>query len=120
MDSAGKVACFAKAYNSGIYVNVFNGGAWIGTDWSGYGGLGGGVNDNAGCTSQAAGDLACGAIGVLDNAFYANVYNGVSWTGWSKIGGNGVGSPSCAALGTGKVVCTLIGINNKLTSVVGP
>ena len=80
---------------------------------------GGGVNDNAGCTTQAAGQLVCGAI-VIDNAFYADVYNGAGWLGFAKIGGTGVGSPSCAPLGTGQVVCVVLGIDNKLTSVVGP
>lgn len=120
MDSNGNVACFAKAYNSGIYINVFKGGTWAIGDWSGYLALGGGVNDNAGCATQAAGELLCGAVGVLDNAFYANAYNGTNWTGWQKIGGSGVGSPSCAALGSGKVVCAVMGPNNKITSVVGP
>ena len=88
-------------------------------DWNGYVGIGGNVNDNASCTTQAAGQLVCGVIGI-DNVFYANVYNGSTWSGWGKIGGTGVGSPSCAALGTGRVVCTVLGIDNKLTSAVGP
>jgi len=80
------------------------------------------VNDNTGCTSQAAGDLVCGAIGVGadDNAFYANVLNGGNWSSWTLIGGTGVGTPACAALGTGQVICTVMGANNKLSSVVGP
>jgi hypothetical protein len=120
LNSAGQVACFAKAYNSGIFVSVFNGGSWVAGDWTAYGDLGGTENDNAGCTSQVAGELVCGAIGVNDSAFYANVYNGTNWTGWSKIGGTGFASPACAPLGTGQVVCVVLGINNKLTSVVGP
>ncbi len=120
MDSSGKVACFAKAYNSGIYINEFKGGTWAVGDWSGYLALGGSVNDNAACTTQAAGELLCGAVSALDNAFYANVYNGTNWTGWLKIGGSGTGSPSCAALGSGKAVCAVMGPNNKITSVVGP
>ena len=119
MNSGGKVVCFAKAYNSGVYGALFNGGSWVIGDWTGYGGIGGGVNDNAGCTTQAAGQLVCGAI-VIDNAFYADVYNGSGWLGFAKIGGTGVGSPSCAPLGTGQVVCVVLGIDNKLTSVVGP
>jgi hypothetical protein len=120
MNSGGKVACFAKAYNSGIYASVFNGGAWTAADWTGYAGISGNVNDNASCTSQAAGELVCGAIGALDSAFYANVYNGANWSGWAKIGTTGWASPACAALGTGQVVCLVTGINNKLSSTVGP
>src|SRR5450755_568624 len=95
LNSGGKVACFAKAYNSGIYGSLFNGGAWVAGDWATYGGLGGSVNENAGCTAQSAGLLVCGVIGALDNAFYGNVYNGSSWLGWAKIGGLGVGTPAC-------------------------
>src|ERR1700687_3416987 len=119
MNSGGKVVCFAKAYNSGIYGTLFNGGSWVIGDWTGYGGIGGGVNDNAGCTTQAAGQLVFGAI-VDDNAFYVNVYNGSRWSGFAKSGATGVGAPSCAPLGTGQVVCVVLGIDNKLTSVVGP
>jgi hypothetical protein len=89
-----------------------------------HGNLGGEVNDNASCTSQATGELACGVIGqpTPGNAFYADVFNGSSWSGWTLIGGGGtgIGSPSCAALGSGKVVCVIMGLNNKLTSIVGP
>src|SRR5271165_4017915 len=105
LNSGGKVACFARGYASGIYGSLFNGGSWVADDWSSYGGLSGTVNDNAGCTSQAAGLLLCGVIGVTDAAFYADVYTGSSWAGWAKIGGSGVGTPACAALGTGQVVC---------------
>jgi hypothetical protein len=107
------------AYTTGIYGALFKGGAWVIGNWTGYGGIGGNVNQNASCTSQAAGQLVCGVI-AIDNVFYANVFNGAAWLGWAKIGGTGVGSPSCAPLGTGQVVCTVLGINNKLTSVVGP
>jgi hypothetical protein len=120
MNSTGRVACFAEAYNSEIYVNVYNGTSWASGSWSGYESLGGTPNSNAGCTTQSAGELACGAISVEDSAFYTNVYNGSSWTGWEKIGGTGVGSPSCAPLGTGEVVCLIMGPNNQLTSSVGP
>jgi hypothetical protein len=120
LNSGGKVACFAKAYNSGVFVSAFNGGSWVAGDWTPYGGLSGNVNDNAGCTSQAAGELVCGAIGVNDSAFYANVFNGTNWAGWAKIGATGVASPACAPLGTGQVVCLVTGIDNKFTSVVGP
>jgi hypothetical protein len=120
LNSAGKVTCFAKAYSSGIFVNLFKGGSWIVGDWSGYGGLGGAVNDNASCTSQAPGELVCGVIAVTDAALYANIFNGAAWSGYTKIGGVGVGSPSCAPLGTGQVVCVVLGPNNKLTSTVGP
>ena len=119
LDSGGQVVCFAKAYSSGIYVNLFNGAAWAVGSWSGYRGLGGGVNDNASCTSQNAGQLVCG-VNAYDNIFYANVFTGASWSGWIRVGGTGVGSPACAPLGTGKVVCVVMGINNRLTSVVGP
>jgi hypothetical protein len=120
LNSFGKVVCFAKAYNSGIFGNLFNGVGWGVTNWSGYGSLGGTVNDNASCVSHSAGLLVCGAIAVTDTAFYANIYNGSIWSGWSKIGGIGMGSPSCAPLGASKVVCAVMGINNKLTSAVGP
>jgi hypothetical protein len=120
MNSAGRVACFAEAYNSGIYVNVYNGSSWTVGNWSSYEPLGGTVNENAGCTTQSAGELACGAVSVVDSAFYTNVYNGSSWTGWEKIGGAGVGSPSCAPLGTGEVVCLIMGPTNTLSSSVGP
>ena len=114
-----KVVCFAKAYNSGIYGALYNGGSWVASQWNAYFGLGANVNNNAGCTSNASGQLVCGVI-AIDSAFYADVYNGSSWSGWSKIGGSGVGTPACAPLGTGQVVCTVLGIDNKLTSVVGP
>jgi hypothetical protein len=120
LNSAGRVTCFAKAYTTGIFVNLFNGSSWVAGDWSGYEGLGGAVNDNASCTSQSTSELVCGVIAVTDAAFYANVYNGSFWTGWEKVGGKGVGSPSCAPLGTGKVVCLIMGPTNTLTSTVGP
>jgi hypothetical protein len=120
MNSGGQVVCFAKAYYSQIFVTLFNGGSWAVGNWASYLSLGGSPNDNAGCTTQATGQLVCGAISALDSAFYADVYNGSIWLGWNKIGGAGVGSPSCATLGTGQVVCVMMGPNNKLTSVVGP
>jgi hypothetical protein len=121
MNSGGQVVCFAKAWSSGVYVNRFKGGSWAAGNWTGYGGLGGEVDDNAGCTSQAPGQLLCGAIGVTDNAMYADLYNGTTWSGWVvKVGGSGFGSPSCTALGTGQVVCVIMGPNNRLTSSVGP
>jgi hypothetical protein len=120
--ATGQVACFAKAYNSGIYVSTFGGGSWAAGDWSPYSNLGGTVNDNANCATQAEGQFVCGAIGIGPdgNAFYSDVYNGSNWSGWTEIGGLGVGSPACAALGTGQVVCTVMGPDNRLTSVVGP
>jgi hypothetical protein len=120
MNSAGNVVCFAKAYTSGIYGSRFNGKAWSVSDWTVYAGLGGGVNDNASCTSHISDELVCGVIGVLDGALYANVYNGALWSGWGKVGGTGVGSPACAPLGTGQVVCLIMGPGNKLSSTVGP
>jgi serine protease AprX len=120
LNSAGKVVCFAKAYTSGIYGSVFNGGAWAAASWPAYAPLAGTVNDNASCTSQAADNLVCGVIAVTDAAFYSNVFNGTAWTNWVKVGGSGVGTPACAPLGTGKVVCLIMGPANKLTSVVGP
>lgn len=120
LNSSGNVACFAEAYNSGIYGTRFKGGAWLVSNWTTYAGLGGAVSNNANCTTQAPGMLVCGVIGETDNAFYADVYNGSGWTGWSKVGGTGIGIPACAALGTGQVVCIMQGVNNKLTSVVGP
>lgn len=59
-------------------------------NWTGYGGIGGAVNDNAGCTTQAAGHLVCG-VSAIDDVFYADVYNGSGWLGFAKIGGTGVG-----------------------------
>jgi hypothetical protein len=90
MNSGGKVVCFAKAYRSGIYGALFNGGSWVVGNWTGYGGIGGAVNDNAGCTTQAAGHLVCG-VSAIDDVFYADVYNGSGWLGFAKIGGTGVG-----------------------------
>jgi hypothetical protein len=125
MNSGGNVACFVEGtLSTGIYVTSFNGGAWTVGDWTGYGGgLGGVVSENAGCTSQAAGELVCGVYGVdatNNSAFFANVYDGNSWSSWTLIGGTGIGTPACAPLGTGQAVCVIMGINNKLTSVVGP
>ena len=127
MNSDGNVACFVQGAESlGIFGTRFDGGAWNLNDWSAYGGgLGGDVSENAGCTSQAAGELVCGvyAVGVsYDSALYANVFNGSSWSGWTAVGGAGIGTPACSPLGTGtgQVVCVVMGINNKLTSVVGP
>jgi hypothetical protein len=109
------------AYSSGVYGARFNGGAtWGIGDWTGYGGLGGAVTSNAGCTTQAANQLVCGVTAVADNAFYADVWTGTSWTGFLKVGGSGTGSPACAPLGTGQVVCLVMGLNNQLSSVVGP
>lgn len=121
MNSGGKVACFAKAYSSGLFVNVFNGGSWVVGDWSVYGGRGGASNDNVGRTSQAARQLVCGATAALNSLFYADVYNGSSWTGFTQIDAKtGVGSPSCAPLGTRQAVCVVMGSNSQLSSVVGP
>ncbi len=121
-EAPGEVMCFAKGFNSGINVAIFNGGAWAAGDWDAYGSLGGEVNDNASCTTQAADQLVCGVIGVGadDNAFYANVLNGGTWSSWTLIGGTGIGTPACAPLGTGQAVCVIMGIDNKLSSVVGP
>lgn len=120
----GEVACFAKAIGGSIFVTGFNGGNWVMSSWSTYFNLQGLANDNAGCTSQASGQLVCGAIGQSNpgNAFYADVYNGSSWSGWTLVSGGGVGfgSPSCAPLGSGQVVCLIVGLSNKLTSIVGP
>lgn len=121
MNSGGKVACFAKAYTAGLYVNVFNGASWAATSWSGYAGLGGAANDNMGCTSQAAGELLCGAISATNSVFYADVYNGTSWTGFTQVGTQTWnGSPSCAPLGNGKAVCVVMSVKNQLSAVVGP
>jgi hypothetical protein len=120
-NSSGRVACFAKAYNSGIYVDLFDGTSWATGDWSGYEGLGGAENDNASCASQAAGELVCGVISAITSGFFANVDAGSGFTGWVAIGTTtGLGSPSCAPLGTSQVVCVVMGTNNKLSSVVGP
>jgi hypothetical protein len=119
LNSVGNVACFAKAYTSGIFGARYNGSGWAQGNWTGYGGLAGSVNDNANCTSQAAGQLVCG-VTAIDNAFYGNVYNGSGWSGWTKVGGVVVGTPSCAPLGGSKVICTVMGTDNKLSSVVGP
>jgi hypothetical protein len=120
----GEVACFAKAIDGSIYVTAFAGKNWVGGDWSTYSNLQGLVNDNASCTSQAAGELVCGVIGQSNpgHAFYANVFNGTNWSTWALVGGGGTGfgSPSRAPLGSGKGVCVIMGLNNKLTSVVGP
>ena len=120
LSSAGKVTCFAKAYSSGIYANLYNGKGWNAPNWSGYLNLNGTVNDNAGCTSHIPGQLVCGATFVTDAAFHANVFNGSFWSGWTKVGGSGVGSPACASLGSTQVVCLIMGPTNKLSSVVGP
>jgi len=119
LNTGGKVACFAKAYNSGIFGTLYNGGAWVVGQWDPYSGLGGTVDENASCTSHLTGQLICGAMST-DSSFYANTYNGASWSGWSRIGGSGYRSPACAPLGGGKVVCMVLGVSNKLTSVVGP
>jgi hypothetical protein len=118
----GDVACFGKGYGSPIFVTTFNGLSWIVGDWSDFLDLDGEANDNVGCTSQAAGQLVCGGIGigVGDAAFFADVYDGSVWTGWAQIGGRGIGTPACAPLGTGQAVCVVRGVNNRLTSVVGP
>ena len=120
VNSGGKVACFVEAYTSGIYGAEFLGGSWTPSNWTTYFPEGGTVSNNANCTTQAAGQLICGAISELDGAFYADLYNGTGWEGWIKIGGTGIGIPACGALGTGKVVCIVMGANNKVTSVVGP
>jgi hypothetical protein len=57
------VVCFAKAIGDSIFVTVFDGGNWVMGSWTTYGNLGGEVNDNASCTSQATGELVCGVIG---------------------------------------------------------
>jgi len=126
MNSDGNVACFVEGAESlGIFGTRFDGGGWTLADWSSYGGLGGEVSANASCTSQAVGQLVCGAYGVGvtdDSALFANVFNGSGWSDWTKVGGTGIGTPACSPLGTGtgQVVCVVMGINNKLTSVVGP
>lgn len=123
LDQAGNIVCFAEGYSSSIYPTRYNASGWAVADRMPYGGgLGGEVNANASCTSQAAGELLCGAYGVgPDNSeLYANAYNGSAWTGWGVVGGDGVGVPACTPLGTGEVICVVMGFNNKLTSVVGP
>jgi hypothetical protein len=121
MNSGGEVACFAKAYSSGVFINLFDGGTWAVGSWSGYGGMGGAVNDNVGCTSQVAGGLVCGAISAINSMFYADVDAGSGFGGFAQIDSEvGVGSPSCAPLGTSQVVCVVMGTNNELSSVVGP
>ncbi|HXR16969.1 MAG TPA: hypothetical protein VN777_12295 [Terriglobales bacterium] len=127
MNSDGNVACFVQgAASLGIFGTRFDGGGWNLNDWSGYGGgLGGEVSENAGCTSQAAGELVCAVYGVgvaYNSALFSDVFNGSGWSGWTLVGGAGIGTPACSPLGTGtgQVVCVVMGINNKLTSVVGP
>ena len=123
LNESGNVACFAEGYSSSIYPTRFTAGGWAVADWTPYsGGLGGEVNTDANCTSQAAGELVCGAYagGPYNSEMYANVYNGSGWTGWSAVGGVGVGVPACAPLGSGQVICVVMGPDNKLTSVVGP
>ena len=119
--SNGEVACFAKGQSSEVYITTYNGGTWSVSNWESYQGLGGIVNDNASCTSQATGDLVCGAIGPDGgNLFYGNTYNGAAWSGWVTTSTKGFGSPSCAPLTTGKAVCLVTGFNNELSSIVGP
>ena len=60
LNSGGQITCFAEAYNSGIYVDLFNGHAWTVSDWSSYSSLGGQTVNNASCTSQIADELVCG------------------------------------------------------------
>jgi len=117
----GEVACFAKATSDGIYVTTFSGGTWTLGNWTTYAALGGTANDNASCTTQALGQLVCGAISPIgNNEFYGDWYDGTAWSSWIAAGGSAVGSPSCAPLTTGKAVCLLMGVNNELTSIVGP
>ena len=118
----GEVACFAKATNDGVYVSTFNGGTWTAGNWTAYSGLGGTLNDNASCTTQALDQLVCGAVGLVgNNEFYGNSYDGTTWSGWiAAPGAEFLGSPSCTPLTTGKVVCVSTGTNNELKSVVGP
>jgi hypothetical protein len=122
MNSSGNVVCFAEAYDSGIFGARFNGGAWTLADWTGYSSIGGAVNANAGCATQAANELVCGVYGVGADAdaLYSDVYNGAAWSGFASVGGTGMGTPSCAPLGTGQVACVVMGPDNKLTSTVGP
>jgi hypothetical protein len=123
LNSGGKVACFAKAYNSAIYTSFFNGGSWLASNWGAYTSLKGQVIDNASCTTNLPGRLVCGIVAVTDAAFFANSYNGLTWNGWTKIIssiGLETGMPSCTALAAGKVMCIVKGTNNKLSSVVGP
>jgi hypothetical protein len=125
-DSDGQVVCYVEGWDGGIYGTRYVGGAWATASWTGYGdGMGGMVNDNAGCTAQGAGLQLCGAYAVGssasgDDSFYVDIYNGSGWEGWTQVGGAGVGSPSCAPLGGGEVVCAIMQANNKLTSAVGP
>lgn len=119
-ETAAPVICWMRAGPSGLFGNLFNGGSWEGSNF-GIIDLGGAINDNASCTSQAVGELVCGVIASqANNTFAAQVYNGSSWSGWGNYGGAGVGSPSCAPLGTGQAVCIFVGTNNKLSSIVGP
>lgn len=120
----GQLVCYAEAYNSGLYANFYNFYAygWSNLSWAAYEGLGGVINTNASCTSQAAGEQICGVYGIgeYDNVFYVDVYNGSAWSGYEEVGGTGVGIPSCAPLGSGEVVCVIMQPNNELTSAVGP
>jgi hypothetical protein len=125
LDSSGQVVCYVESYQSQIFGTRYNGKGWANSSWSTYGSIGGSVNNNAGCTVQAAGEQLCGAYGVGtdDDDFYVDIYNGSSWSGWTLEGssaGAGVGSPSCAPYGGGEVVCAIMGLNNQVTSAVGP
>jgi hypothetical protein len=123
LNSSGQVVCYGESYTSAIYGSRFDGRGWASGDWSTYSALGGEVNTNASCTSQAAGQQLCGVYGVgatYKNAFFVDIYNGSGWSSWSQVGGTGVGIPACAPLGGGQVVCAIMQPNSQLTSAVGP
>jgi hypothetical protein len=110
-----RVICSVTGTNSVVYVSGFTGSAW-----SGWGGLGLTTNYAASCGVTVSGQLACGAVAILDNALYTTTWNGSAWSAWAKQGGTGVGTPSCTGLGTGKVVCAFPGVDNKMHYTVGP
>ncbi len=125
--AAGKVGCFAVGTEAALYQNLFAGGAFSLSGWSGFGSLGGLVHGfDCSQTGQKAGQVrySCAATALVDNALYTNDYNGASWGGWTSRGGKYEGAPACFPLDRtttpGKVMCVVRTQGNTASSIRGP
>src|SRR5262249_18816401 len=76
--SAGKVVCFGRGTNSALWVNLFKGGTWSVTGWTGWASLSGLVESKASCGLLAASQIVCGVQGTVDSALWTNQFNGTA------------------------------------------
>ena len=118
----GEVVCFDRANNLAFYWNMFKGGQWANSNWTGWRGLtGGNFGPRASCGITTAGTIACAFRYVPDSMMYAATFDGTTWSTFTKVGPKPIwDGPSCSALSAGKTICAVVGINNQVGSVTGP